>query len=333
MNCPICNRSGKIHLFQVKDIHYRIDGTFDIYRCKGCGLDYLSRQVFEEFEKRSSVETSIYETEEYYAYDDPGQSSRMTRLKLMWIQNNRNSQTKNIQAGAVEGFIYFLLLPYLNDFMWWVPELHKEKCTFLDVGCGSGKMVHLMQSLGFEAWGTDISDYGSRMGNESNLKILSGDFREVDLPENYFDYVHSAHAIEHMSEPVRVFKKLWKIIKPGGVGYICVPNGASLSYKIFRDYWYFLGAPVHPLNYTSRAIKSLLLSQGFEVLKVRSPGDFQGVLGSLQAYFNRNTDQTSHEGLIWNSLPLKGICQLLGYGASMVDMGSHLQIQFKKPLK
>ena len=189
-----------------------------------------------------------------------------------------------------------------------------------------------MSRLGFESWGTDISELGGQVARGSNLKFVVGDFNQTDFPENYFDVIYSSHALEHMQDPVSVFSKIKKLLKPGGIGYVMVPNGSSLSARLFGRYWFFLGVPVHFINFNSKSIKLLLGRLNFEVLRIRMPGDFQGLLGSFQAFLNRNTGRTSHDGFVWNSRLLRSIVLPLCYLGSIFNFGSHLQVQFKKPL-
>jgi len=327
--CPVCNSRGKMFLGSVKDIHYNIAGQYNILHCENCSLKFLSNDVVIP----TNFEDEFYNRDNYYAYKIIEKKSMLDVIRFYWIIRNRGYQFNSIKIGLTNKIGYYLLLPYIKDFMWWIPYYRTTKRTFIDIGCGSGKMVKFMETLGFEAWGTDISVYGSRMGENAGLdKIVTGDFREVNLPESYFDYVYSSHAIEHISEPNRVFKKIWKILKPGGIGYICVPNAMALTSKLFGKYWYFLGAPLHVVNYDSASIKFLLEKHNFNILKIRAAGDSQGLIGSIQAFLNRNNNKNSQEGLIWNGLLFKLMAHFLAYFASPFKIGSHLQVQFRKPL-
>lgn len=330
-HCPICFSKSKLCLANVKDIHYQIKGQYDIFRCIECGTLFLIEESLKEYSAlNETAGFDIYESQDYYAYESPDHRTRFGTLKLNWIKKNKYYPLGEIRLSLLDRIAYPLLLPYLNDRLWWIPEYSENKTTFIDIGSGSGKIVKLMNSLGFEAWGTDISDYGSSKGEESGLNIITGDFKSVDIQKNYFDYVYSNHAIEHMPEPHAVFEKVNKILKPGGIGYICVPNANSITSNMFGRYWYLLGTPLHIINYTDKSMKIILEKHGLEVIKIRKVGDYQSIVGSIQAFINRNNGRTSSEGMMSNNGVIKGVALLISYLASMFNVGSHLQVQFRK---
>lgn len=331
MNCPICLSGGLLHLEGVRDIHYNIKGRYDVYRCVNCGALYMPKEDIGKYNSLSLGDASeIYEANDYYAYDDPSSPSRFHKYKTRWLKRNRNYVVGDDGGSIKDGIVYFLLLPYLNDRMWWMPPKSDDKKSFIDVGCGAGKVVGLMSSLGFEAWGTDISSYGSSVGGHSGLKIVTGDFASVELNQNYFDYLHSNHAMEHMADPRAVFNKVSAILKPGEIGYVCVPNAESFASRIFGRYWYFLGAPIHFVNYTEKSILILLEQNGLQVVSVKKAGDYQAIVGSIQAFLNRNNGRKSSEGFVFNNALLKGLSILISYLGAWFGVGSHLQVQFRK---
>lgn len=331
MNCPICFSGGCLHLRQVRDIHYNIKGEFDVYRCANCGSLYLTDGDIGRYKSLSHGEaTDLYEANDYYAYDNPSEASRFFKYKANWLKRNRNYETGVDDLSIMDKMIYFILLPYLNDRLWWIPFQSGKKRVFIDIGCGAGKLVKLFVSLGYEAWGTDISSYGSAIGSSSGLKIVTGDFGAVELSQNYYDFIHSNHAIEHMADPHAVFKKISVILKPGGVGYVCVPNAESISLTVFGRYWYFLGTPVHFVNYTEKSLRIILEKYGLQVTHVKKVGDYQAVVGSLQAFLNRNTGKKSADGFIFNNALTKGFAMFISYLGTWLNVGSHLQVQFRK---
>jgi SAM-dependent methyltransferase len=72
------------------------------------------------------------------------------------------------------------------------------------------------------------------------------------FPEASFDYVISASMLEHTPHPWRVVEQVFKVIRPGGVFYLCVPWMFPLHAEP-NDYWRF-SAP---------CLKGLIADAGF----------------------------------------------------------------------
>ena len=92
-----------------------------------------------------------------------------------------------------------------------VDLLNGQGKTALDVGCAYGYAVDVLETLGYDAYGVDISKYSIKKGK----KFFSADFLVCDvqkgLPfkENVFDLVTCFGVIEHLtrSEERRVGKE------------------------------------------------------------------------------------------------------------------------------
>lgn len=97
----------------------------------------------------------------------------------------------------------------------------------LEVGCGSAGISHYFgthPSARFEVHAVDVTD--------SRLVFDAYDFRvvpdtELPYPDARFDVVLSNHVIEHVGDEaaqLRHLRELRRVLKPGGVGYLAVPN-------------------------------------------------------------------------------------------------------------
>jgi len=320
--CPICSAQMNVHLRDVKDIHYNIKGKFNIYRCSSCGFQML--------DQNNGAISEIYEEDDYYAYEDLSNEGIFWRLSKYWMMKNNGYDITGFKLSLKEKLAYIFFLPHFRNHLWWMPPYSEKQKSFIDIGCGSGKVVKLLKGLGYDAYGTDVSSYGGEVGQEEDLKIIVGDFLEADIPQKHFDYLYTRHALEHINEPNKTFEKLTGLLSDDGVGFISVPNVDSITSKIFGRYWYFLGAPLHVVNYTPKSISKILEKNGMQVLKIKASADYIAILGSIQAFLNRNNDKKSDEGFVANSSVLKGLAQLISYFGTIINQGSHLQVQFKR---
>ena len=120
-----------------------------------------------------------------------------------------------------------------------VPEDYQGK-RVLDMGCGTGEYAlwYAMHGAG-EVVGVDLSEGSLAVARErqaeSNLDTVtfrSMDILNCDLPDNYFDYSYSVGVLHHTGDPLRGFRHLVRVTKPGGV--IVVSLYSQYSRRLLR---------------------------------------------------------------------------------------------------
>jgi SAM-dependent methyltransferase len=114
----------------------------------------------------------------------------------------------------------------------------KRTGTFLDVGCATGFFINgIRKHSSWEVFGTDFGESAVRFARETlHLDVLLGNLTDANYPEASFDYVHVNNVLEHVLDPVSLLKECRRIIKPGGVFYLSVPNGYNDSLDLFDFY-------------------------------------------------------------------------------------------------
>ncbi len=126
----------------------------------------------------------------------------------------------------IKGFDYGWILNSVE----WKPEM-----KVLDVGAGYSRLpLYIARTFGCEVWSVDdfgLGDDGYWTRNQdpneyirenSEVKYILekvGDSQKSSLPENYFDVIYSASALEHIepSQVPGVWLHMSKILKSGGL--------------------------------------------------------------------------------------------------------------------
>jgi 2-polyprenyl-3-methyl-5-hydroxy-6-metoxy-1,4-benzoquinol methylase len=105
----------------------------------------------------------------------------------------------------------------------------KKDAVMLDIGVGVGHCLVLVQNKrpDINLVGADIDENclaitGSRV--KLDQKLLIGDVEDLFDGMPKYDCVVMSHSLEHMLEPARVVREVMKIIRPGGVLVLAVPN-------------------------------------------------------------------------------------------------------------
>jgi SAM-dependent methyltransferase len=161
----------------------------------------------------------------------------------------------------------------------------------LDLGVGNGESMKLIKKMGGDVFGVEVSETLYNLAISNDLNVRFGTLSECNFGNESFDYIRSNHSFEHLTNPLETLHELNRILKPNGELFIGIPNSGSILYKLFKNKWYYFGTPFHPFNYNDRNIKLLLEKTGFEAVKIRYTGNFNGIIGSIQIYLNDQSDQ------------------------------------------
>jgi len=127
----------------------------------------------------------------------------------------------------------------------------------LDVGCGNGVLLKSFGALN-PAWtlcGLDLDDRSREV-----VKALPGveDFYCCDLMEvpGSFDVVSMMHCLEHVLAPVEFLRKTARLLEPGGLLLVEVPDFATNPFD--------LAIADHCTHFTPETLKGVARRAGFE---------------------------------------------------------------------
>ncbi len=113
-------------------------------------------------------------------------------------------------------------------------SLLPEEGTVLDVGCGGGYLMSLMENLGFKTQGIDVSSNAVKEARKRGLNV-----KKLNLEENWgenvktkFDLVVAGEIIEHIYDTDSFLENINHVLIPGGVLIITTPNVATLGRRL-----------------------------------------------------------------------------------------------------
>ena len=88
----------------------------------------------------------------------------------------------------------------------------------LDIGAGRGKFLAGMAELGFEVYGVETNP--EYIGGY----VLGTRAEELPFEDASFDFVNCAEVSEHVDDPIKMLKEIFRVLKPGGRCYISFHN-------------------------------------------------------------------------------------------------------------
>lgn len=106
-----------------------------------------------------------------------------------------------------------------------------SKARVLDCGIGSGSLSIALNSILPERLnycGIDLSgEMLATADAEMRQAVLAPELRQADIlsipyADASFDFVMAAHVLEHLPEPQHALKEMVRVLKPGGMLFVCL---------------------------------------------------------------------------------------------------------------
>ena len=107
-----------------------------------------------------------------------------------------------------------------------------KSVRLLDVGASSGVLLGLARARGWKAQGVEPSADGALSALAAGVQMPRAVAEKLPFRDGVFDIVHSHHVFEHLADPLIAAREAYRVLRPGGVVFIEVPN--QLANVMFR---------------------------------------------------------------------------------------------------
>lgn len=109
----------------------------------------------------------------------------------------------------------------------------------LDVGCGTGWFSREAERAGARVVALDIGlRLLMKVGEKCRASRVAGDACRLAFADGCFDVVLSSECIEHTNDPQAALAEMCRVLKPGGVLVVTVPNEfwrwAEIVARVFK---------------------------------------------------------------------------------------------------
>jgi len=155
-------------------------------------------------------------------------------------------------------------------------KLLGRKGKLLDVGTGRGEVVAAAKAAGWTVEGVEPSmTFADHAEKQTGAKIWREAIEQSNIPDAEFDVVILAAVLEHLYGPDAVIDKVARVLKPGGLLYLDVPNETGLFFRVGNLYQKMCGrdwcvnlsptfSPFHIFGFSPRSLRRLLAKHGLE---------------------------------------------------------------------
>ena len=140
---------------------------------------------------------------------------------------------------------------------------YRETNRVLDVGCAIGLFLAAAHEDGWQGLGVEPSHHLSAYGRRKfGLSISEGVLNQLDFPQNYFDVVTLWDVTEHLLDPMATYQLVNRVLRPGGLLLLRMPNWQSLARELLGPAWDMFVTD-HFYYFTPITLGSLLQRTGF----------------------------------------------------------------------
>lgn len=211
-------------------------GTYTITRCTRCGflwtIDAPDTEALTQF-YGSSYEQSIHPP-----------------LAVSWLRHLRLTLQSRSRAHRV------------------IRTSSVSRGNILDIGCGDGDFLCAMKRRGWHAEGVELSTEKRQKLTARGLLIHAPDTLQ-QLPDASFDVITLWHVLEHLPDPMESLQHIRRLLKPGGICVIAVPNAGSKQARRDASLWFGYDLPRHLWHFTPTSLTSLLATNGFAPTQIQ----------------------------------------------------------------
>ena len=225
--CLICNLN-KFEVLSLKDRHGL---RMPVRICKNCGLIQNNPRM----DSKSCIK--FYQEEYRNFYSKNGAS-----MKAFFKHQQKHGKK-----------IYDFISKKLNKKI--------EGWTILEIGAGSGGILHHFKNKNNNVFGTDLNDKYLNYGKRRGINLINTSLDKLDSLKIKPDLIILSHVLEHFQNPKKELSRIRKIMNQNTLLYVEVPGVKNLHRSYQMDFLRYLQFG-HIFHFTRQTLENLLQKNG-----------------------------------------------------------------------
>ena len=228
--CPVCDGQDFIQRLSVVD--RSITGEkFTVRSCRKCGFCHTHPQPDENNIGR------------YYASDE-------------YVSH---SETRAGIINKLYGFLQKYNLRYKHRLL----SKIVPRGTWLDYGAGAGAFMAYCKQKNIDIIGLEPDEPSRNKASAKGLEIYSPSHIAA-FQEGEFAAITMWHVLEHVHQLNALLAQAHRILKPGGILTIAVPNLLSYDAHHYKEFWAAYDVPRHLWHFREKDVRGITIPHGFE---------------------------------------------------------------------
>ena len=206
--CLMCGSGDFTALFHGSDrLYHTTTRQFSVVCCGQCGLQRLDPAPTPEELKR-------YYPDNYWFAPGESAASRLEEAYRRLVLRDHVRFAAQALAGST------------------------ARGRLLDVGCGGGLFLGMMQERGLRVVGLDFSREAAGIAwRRQGVPALAGDLERAPLRAGSFAGITMFHVMEHLYDPRAYLAAARELLAPDGRLVVQVPNAASWQARLLGRAW------------------------------------------------------------------------------------------------
>ena len=162
--------------------------------------------------------------------EDPDENARLMRA-LVELRGSRIASPAD-SANSYDELHAEGRLRLRDSFYMWLLSLlgPKPGQTLLEISCGQGLLLRAATEKGLRTAGLDLSPSAVQIARRRapTAMVSVADAEQLPYPNDAFDYLTNIGSLEHYFHPSRAIRDMARVLRPGGVALILLPNTFGL---------------------------------------------------------------------------------------------------------
>lgn len=227
--CVTCGFHGLFASCVLREMFFDTRSEFRYETCSRCGSIQLA-------ERLSSAELSEHYPFHYYAFEDP-------KREVSPVKRHRLRQRADFLFGNGRNLAGRLLTLHEDDWLLrpWISYGLERDMRVLDVGCGSGHLLHALADRGMTSL-MGVDPFIPAAIDRAPIRIAKG---TIDDVEGCFDFITFNHSLEHVPDPLATLTRAATLLAPEGTVVVRLPTCSSDAFRIYGKDWLQLDPPRH----------------------------------------------------------------------------------------
>jgi len=254
--CPLCETRHAVLVFQAADAESGMQ-KFDLLACTNCGL------------VRTDPVLAKNELAHYYQQDYYGDGNNKFLPMVEWpVQLANKLRARNLLARLRASKNSQCLHPRV-----------------LDIGCGRGGLLQELAILGCACHGLERLGF-AKTAESKAYELHLGELQAQGFADSSFDMLVIWHVLEHLPDPADTISQAAKLLRPGGLLVLAVPNFTSRQARWFKHNWFHLDIPRHLWHFKPDNLSGLCESTGLKLQTSSGYSLQQNLFGLIQSILN-----------------------------------------------
>ena len=211
--------------------------VYAFHRCRGCSMLYAPRVLRPEI------------------------------VRSRWAGSPLQRAYREILRAGAEPATYASLVERLA-------ALAPGKHAALDVGCGYGALLAALSSRFDQTLGLELdTEIAAAARRAYQVEVGSEKLEELGFSDGSFALITMNQILEHIEDPRPMMSAARRLLAPGGVLWISVPQGASLGMALRRGRHPTVSTHMHVNLFDAGSLRALAENAGLRVDSLTSDDD------------------------------------------------------------